>query len=141
MPWADSGDSGRPRRPHCFPLQKTLIPTGLANSWGKSPLDIAPAAEGGLPWSGLSVAINSGRRRKTESNSTHLTAQQGDDGLGVRLPLLDPVSSFFSRGFQVEFQRSSRGKEEKRRPLEGNEGLDYSVANREKPYFILGRYA
>ncbi|KAJ1148871.1 hypothetical protein NDU88_001697 [Pleurodeles waltl] len=23
----------------------------------------------------------------------------------------------------------------------GNEGLDYSVANREKPYFILGRYA
>ncbi|KAJ1167148.1 hypothetical protein NDU88_007541 [Pleurodeles waltl] len=22
-----------------------------------------------------------------------------------------------------------------------NEGLDYSVANREKPYFILGRYA
>ncbi|KAJ1153319.1 hypothetical protein NDU88_006080 [Pleurodeles waltl] len=23
----------------------------------------------------------------------------------------------------------------------GNEGLDYGVANREKPYFILGRYA
>ncbi|KAJ1155521.1 hypothetical protein NDU88_008251 [Pleurodeles waltl] len=23
----------------------------------------------------------------------------------------------------------------------GNEGLDYSLANREKPYFILGRYA
>ncbi|KAJ1177853.1 hypothetical protein NDU88_003105 [Pleurodeles waltl] len=23
----------------------------------------------------------------------------------------------------------------------GNEGLDYSVANRKKPYFILGRYA
>ncbi|KAJ1142464.1 hypothetical protein NDU88_008784 [Pleurodeles waltl] len=23
----------------------------------------------------------------------------------------------------------------------GNEALDYSVANREKPYFILGRYA
>ncbi|KAJ1124513.1 hypothetical protein NDU88_002964 [Pleurodeles waltl] len=24
---------------------------------------------------------------------------------------------------------------------QGNEALDYSVANREKPYFILGRYA
>ncbi|KAJ1194932.1 hypothetical protein NDU88_004217 [Pleurodeles waltl] len=26
-------------------------------------------------------------------------------------------------------------------PEQGNEALDYSVANREKPYFILGRYA
>ncbi|KAJ1194732.1 hypothetical protein NDU88_004018 [Pleurodeles waltl] len=26
-------------------------------------------------------------------------------------------------------------------PEHGNEALDYSVANREKPYFILGRYA
>ncbi|KAJ1170191.1 hypothetical protein NDU88_002072 [Pleurodeles waltl] len=32
------------------------------------------------------------------------------------------------------------GSQEMQRECCGNEGLDYRVANREKPYFILGRY-